>query len=219
MSRPLIKVCGIRSTEVARVALDAGADRLGLVFAPSPRRVDPDVASRLVEAVHAAWVGVFVDAPLEILEEQAEQLDLAALQLHGDESPEACRRIREATGRTVWKALRWADGAPLEEYVETVDSVVLDASSRARFGGTGQALPWHEIGERLPPAERPVPVVLAGGLDADNVAHAIEACRPEGVDASSRLERSPGEKDPARVRAFVKRARMAGAAAASGRTS
>jgi len=206
----LVKVCGVRSAAVARTALEAGADRLGLVFAPSPRRVDPDEAEALVRAVPSEWVGVFVDAPEETIARRAEALDLAALQLHGTESPERCRRLGETTGRPVWKALPWTlDLALFAEYAEAVDATLLDAVGGEHAGGSGRTLPWDDIAVSLAPDRRSAPLILAGGLDGGNVARAVAVCRPDGVDASSRLERAPGEKDPDRVRAFVDAARRA----------
>jgi len=211
----VVNVCGVRSAAVARTALEAGADRLGLVFAPSPRRIDPDEAEALVRTVPSAWVGVFVDAPDETMMRRAEALDLAALQLHGTESPETCLRLRETTGRPVWKALPWTgDPGPLAEYAEAVDAILLDAEGGKRRGGTGRTLPWDDIAAHLAPDRRAAPLILAGGLDGGNVARAIAACRPDGVDASSRLERTAGEKDPDRVRAFVDAARRAARGAA-----
>lgn len=215
MSGFLVKVCGVRRAAVARAALEAGADRLGLVFAPSPRRIDPDEAAALVRSVPSGWVGVFVDAPDGTVARRAEALDLAALQLHGTESPETCRGLGETTGRPVWKALPWTgDPGRLAEYADAVDAILLDAGGGKHPGGTGRTLPWDDIAARLAPDRRAVPLILAGGLDAGNVARAIAACRPDGVDASSRLERTPGEKDPDRVRAFVDAARRAARGAA-----
>lgn len=206
--RRVVKVCGITEPDVARAA--AGADRLGLVFAPSPRRVDEATAARLVRAVKAAWVGVFVDADVDRTLALAERLDLAAIQLHGSETPETCRRIRDGSGRPVWKAVRWdADPARVDAWAAEADALLVDAAEGDRFGGTGRALPWEDLADRWGRDRRPAPTILAGGLGPDNVARAIEALDPDGVDASSRLERAPGEKDPERVRAFVEAARAA----------
>lgn len=207
--RPFVKVCGVVDPAIARAAVRAGADYLGLVFAPSARRVDPDRARRLVDAVPASWVGVFADAPEGEAERACRDLDLAAVQLHGREDEERCRRVREATGRTVWKAVRW-DGRPesVERFAGAVDAVLVDAAADGR-GGTGRTLPWREIAERWPVEARSVPLVLAGGLEAGNVVDAVRIVRPAGVDASSRLERSPGVKDPALVTRFVEAIRDA----------
>lgn len=205
----LIKVCGLVDPADAEVARDAGADRLGMVFAPSPRRVDPAHAATLVRRVPAAWVGVFVDPDPAAAADLAQTLGLAAIQLHGDESPETCRQMREAAGREVWKAVRWTgDPGALAAYDDAVDRLLLDPGA-----GTGARLPWEAIAARLSDRPRRRPLLVAGGLDADVVGEAIAALRPDGVDASSRLERTPGRKDPDRVRAFVAAARAAAAPA------
>lgn len=211
MNAPLtVKVCGITDPGAARAAIDAGADYLGLVFARSPRRVDPVTAARLVETVAADWIGVFVDPDPEDVVDLAERLGLHGVQLHGDESPETCRSIRLTCGRPVWKAIRWnLEPARLEAYAEVADALLFDAARGERFGGTGRTLPWKRLASRLPGRPRRVPVFLAGGLDSDNVAAAVGAVDPDGVDASSRLEKAPGQKDPDRVRRFVAAARAA----------
>lgn len=206
-STPRIKVCGLARPSDARVALQAGADWLGVVLAPSPRRVPLERARELVARVPGPWVGVFVNAGAEDVARAAEALDLAAVQLHGDESPAEARRIRALAGLPVWKAVAWTgDPAPVAEWAGIADAVLLDAGGGARRGGTGRTLPWDAIAGRLPAGDRPVPLVLAGGLDAANVARAIETVAPDGVDASSRLETAPGVKDPDRVRAYVEAA-------------
>lgn len=213
-----VKVCGIADDGSARAAAEAGADYLGLVFAASPRRVSPQEAERLVAAVPAAWVGVFVDPDPDIVVSLVDRLDLTAVQLHGGETPETCRRLRAAIGRPVWKAVPW-DVAPtaVEAYATAVDLLLVDAAGGTRPGGTGRALPWEALAERLPAARRPLPIFLAGGLGPDNVSRAIEIVSPAGVDASSRLERAPGEKDPRLVRGFVSAARDAAVAARKAR--
>lgn len=206
-----IKVCGVTSEEVARVALDAGADHLGLVLCPSPRRVTLERASRLVRAVPASWVGVFADAPLEQMARVARELGLAAVQLHGRESPEQCLAVRERTGVPVWKAIP-ADGGREGAYEAAVDALLLDPGP----GGSGRTLDWDVVGARFPRSRRVVPLLLAGGLSPENVARAIREAEPDGVDASSRLELAPGLKDPGLVSAFVQEARAAAAASRNG---
>lgn len=198
-----IKICGITSEDAARSAVDAGADHLGLVFCPSPRRVTAERAAALTRAVPAAWVGVFEDAPPEEIARVAGELGLAAVQLHGAESPAECRAVRALTGVPVWKAV--ASGGESAGYEAAVDVLLLDGAR----GGSGRPLDWGGIRERFPAARRVVPLLLAGGLDPDNVARAIGEAEPDGVDASSRLETRPGVKDPRLVAEFVRRAREA----------
>jgi len=203
-----IKVCGLTEPVGARAAREAGADFLGIVFAPgSPRRLDLARAAELVARVPAAWVGVFVDPDPAEVARIAAALELAAVQLHGGESPERCREIRAAAGVEVWKALDPRAGG-LERWAEAVDAVLLDSGA-----GGGRPLPWRDLAAGLERARPAVPLFLAGGLDAANVGRAMTLLAPDGVDASSRLELSPGVKDPARVRAFVCAARAASAPA------
>lgn len=199
-----IKVCGLSTAETARAAVRAGADWLGLVLAPSVRRVDPDHARALVGEVEARWVGVFVDEAPGVIARLARELGLAAVQLHGGESPAACRALRAETGVPVWKGVRWSgDPGSMERWSEAVDVVLFDSGP-----GSGRPLPWREI--RIPPpGARPARVFVAGGLAADNVAQAVAALRPDGVDASSRLERAPGDKDVSRIQAYIAAARAA----------
>jgi phosphoribosylanthranilate isomerase len=203
-----IKICGITSEEVARAAIDAGADHLGLVFCASPRRVTLERAALLVAGVPASWVGVFADPSLEEVAGAARELGLAAVQLHGHETPALCGAVRERVGVPVWKAITPAGAGPAA-YEPTVDALLLDAGS----GGTGRTLDWSAVGTRFPRARRIVPHLLSGGLSPSNVARAIREAGPDGVDASSRLELAPGIKDPRLVTAFVREARAAGEAA------
>ena len=204
-----IKVCGITSEDVARATVAAGADHLGLVFCASPRRVTIERAVALTVEVPASWVGVFADASPSEVARAARSLGLAAIQLHGSETPDECRAVRERAGIPVWKAVDPGFPAVEEGYLEAVDALLLDSER----GGSGRALDWAAVAARFPRGRRPLPVILAGGLDPDNVARAIREARPDGVDASSRLESAPGVKDPALVRRFVSRARAEAGAA------
>lgn len=186
--------------------MEAGADHLGLVFCPSPRCVTEERAAALTRAVPAAWVGVFAHAAPADVARVARELDLAAVQLHGTESPEVCGEVRELAGVPVWKAMA-ANVEGEAGYESAVDALLLDGG-----GGSGLPLDWASVGARFPASRRVVPLLLAGGLSPENVARAIAEARPDGVDASSRLETSPGVKDPRRVAEFVRRARDARAA-------
>lgn len=200
-----IKVCGITSEDAAQAAVEAGADHLGVVFCASVRRVSRERAVELATRVPAAWVGVFADGSIEEMIDLARDLDLAALQLHGRETPALCRAVRDATGLAVWKAIGPALRGHEADYRDAADALLLDAGT----GGSGRTLDWDAVGARFPRSRRRIPLLVAGGLDADNVALAIRASDPDGVDASSRLESAPGVKDPNRIRAFVLRARAA----------
>ena len=195
-----VKVCGITRVDDALLASDLGASAIGFVFWPrSPRYLDPAgaraIAARLPGDV--APVGVFVDPSAEEVRQVAEQVGLAAIQLHGDESPAFCRelpyRVIKAVGVVGAAATRAAAGA-----VPAEATVLLDARDTERRGGTGRTVDW-EIAAEIAAARR---VFLAGGLGAANARAAIRTVRPYGVDVSSGVESAPGRKDPARLRAF-----------------
>lgn len=212
---PGVKICGCRSPEDARVAVEAGATHVGVVFATSPRQVTPEAAVEIVAAVadRARAVGVFVDAPREEVLAVARASGVAAVQLHGQESPEACAALR-AAGLEVWKGLRPRSPDELEDLVDryrkVVDAILVEGFSPAAAGGTGTGFPlaWLDgVRDRLGvggPA-----VVLAGGLTPGNVAEAIRQARPAVVDVASGVERRPGVKDRERILAFVRAARTA----------
>lgn len=204
----LIKICGITNEEDARAAVRAGADSLGFNFyRRSPRFIEPEAARRIIEGLPQGvlTVGVFVNAGApETVAGMADEAGVGAIQLHGDETPEYCRRLK---GRYVIKALRAREGfAPEDAARFETEAILLDAFSREARGGTGEVVDW-----RLASAVRKlVPrLFLAGGLSVLNVAEAIESVHPYAVDACSRLERAPGLKDAARLRAFVAAARCA----------
>ncbi len=207
MRRLFVKVCGITSPEDAQLAAEAGADAIGLVFwHKSPRAVDTERARRIAAAVPPTIVrvGVFVDAAAGEIERTVEAVGLDLVQLHGDEPPALLR----ALPRRCWKALRVgtsltaADLAPWSGAA----GLLLDTRVPGQPGGTGRTFEWTLL---RPLRDRVAFLVLAGGLDADNVARAVAAVRPDGVDVSSGVEQAPGRKDPARVRAFVAAARTA----------
>jgi phosphoribosylanthranilate isomerase len=197
----LVKICGITNAGDARLAADAGADAIGLVFAESPRHVGVEESHKVSVALpeEIIKVGIFVDEdPAEILRISREVgLDLA--QLHGDETPETVTALREA-GVKVMKALRVESAATLEAIDEyEADLFLLDAySSRAR-GGTGERFDWG-VAKSLKGRDN---IVVSGGLGPENVREAVGFFEPFGVDASSSLEDGPGRKNGELVRRFV----------------
>jgi phosphoribosylanthranilate isomerase len=208
MGRVFVKLCGITSPEDALMAVDAGADAIGLVFWPeSPRRVDVETARRIAEVLPAGIVrvGVFVDAPRDLLARTAEEAGLDLLQLHGQEQPNDL----DGLPRRAWKAVRVGpDFAPEDalRYSRKAAGILLDTRAGERPGGTGQSFDWSlaaVVREKAPF------LVLAGGLGPDNVREAIRLVRPHGVDVSTGVEHAPGRKDAGKVRAFVAAARSA----------
>jgi len=203
--RLFVKVCGITRQEDANLAAELGADALGFIFWPgSPRFIDPHEARTIVRSLppFVSAVGVFVDQPIDYVEEVASLVGLSAVQLHGNESIEYCLRIRH----------RVIKAASLEKHA--ADSLVelprqmvllLDAHDPTRHGGTGRTVDW--MAARRVAASRPA--ILSGGLTANNVAAALEAVQPYGVDVSSGVESAPGRKDRQRLLDFFAALRTA----------
>ena len=192
-----VKVCGIRRLDDALVAVDSGAWALGFIFhRASPRYIDPEDAARIIERLpgEVLTVGVFVDYPIDELNDVVRQAGLGAAQLHGAESPEYARDVEAST---IIKAFRVADAFDvdlLEPYQDC--RFLLDTYRPGQAGGTGETFEW-EIARRV---GETTPVILAGGLGPDNVREAIRVARPQGVDVSSGVEVAPGVKDPAAIR-------------------
>lgn len=216
-----VKICGITRVEDAVAAVEAGADALGLNFAPpSPRAIDPASAQNIAAAVRgrALLVGVFVNADLADIQRLVRQVPLDAVQLHGDESPQA---VADLSGVPVIKAFRLGDAGlsliasfqrECHQLGRLPDAVLLDAFQSGSYGGTGKTVDWSHAAEYHGLAgEFPAlpPLILAGGLRATNVAEAVQAVRPHGVDTASGVESSPGVKDLAQLRAFLAAGRAA----------
>ncbi len=216
----LVKICGLKTPQALDVALEAGADQVGFVFfPPSPRNLGYEAARALGQRVkgRAGKVALTVDATDEMLGEIVESLQPDMLQLHGTETPERVVAIRTRFGLPVMKALpisERADLSPIRIYANIADRLIFDARApkeATRPGGLGKPFDWRLL-ENVDPG---VPFMLSGGLDVGNVADALAITRAPGVDVSSGVERAPGEKDPDKIRAFVRAARVAAAASAS----
>ncbi len=203
------KICGITRIEDALAAARAGVDAIGLVFySKSPRAVTAVQAKAIIAALppFVTTVGLFVDATDAELTEILAAVPLDVLQFHGDESPEFC----SGYGRPYLKALRVKPGddvaAAMARYAEAA-GILLDTYVEGVPGGTGEAFDWS-----LVPRDSSQPIILAGGLDAENVAAAIAQVRPYGVDVSGGVEQSKGIKDAGKIHAFVRAVRAASAA-------
>ena len=199
------KVCGITNPGDARVAADAGADAIGLIFADSSRQVSVEEARKVTIALpdDVLKVGVFVDARPEEVLRTAREVGLDLAQLHGDEPPESVAAIRGA-GLPVMKAVRVRNAEALralERYEANL--FLLDAWSATVRGGTGKTFEWG-LAKSLKGRDN---ILVSGGLTPENVREAIEFFEPYGVDASSSLEERPGKKDHERVRRFVSAAK------------
>jgi len=198
-----VKICGITNVEDALNAAASGADALGFVFfAKSPRHVTPEAARAIIAELppFVSTVGLFVNEEPERVRRTVEFCGLDVVQLHGDEGPDACR---VAGARTV-KALRLMDASSLEGAEDfPVSALLLDAWVPGIYGGTGETCNW----ELAALAARQHRTILAGGLNPGNVAAAVSAVQPYGVDVSSGVESSPGRKDPDMVAAFIRNAK------------
>ncbi|MBO0756027.1 MAG: phosphoribosylanthranilate isomerase [Bradyrhizobiaceae bacterium] len=210
----LVKICGLNTSEAVDVALEAGADWVGFVFfPPSPRHLALDAARALGERVkgRALKVALSVDADDGLLEASIAALDPDLLQLHGKETPERVRAIQSRFKLPVMKAIaveQHKDLSAVPLYAAVADRLLFDARAprqATRPGGLGRQFDWHLL-QHLDPG---VPFMLSGGLHAGNVAEALRVTRAHGVDVSSGVERAPGEKDPDKIRAFVRATRDA----------
>lgn len=214
-----IKICGITNPEDALAAVEAGADALGLVFAPSPRRVTLERAKAIRMAVppETELVGVFVNEPFMAVHDAVLTARLGGAQFHRYPtehwSEAECDRWRDivlAGGIRVIHAFPALDAASLREDLrqlpQSVDQVLLDAFVPGLQGGTGKAFDWTLVASAK---EFNRPVIVAGGLTPENVAEAISLTHPWGVDVSSGVESSPGRKDHDAVRRFIANARAA----------
>ncbi|MCS7048699.1 MAG: phosphoribosylanthranilate isomerase [Verrucomicrobiae bacterium] len=202
-----IKICGITNLDDAMLAVELGADALGFVFYPkSVRHVSvrtaADICHRLPPFV--ARVGVFVDELEYEIERALNECLLTALQFHGEEPPGFCAKF----GAKSIKAIRLRDEDSLRlAATYDVDAILLDTYDAAAQGGTGKTSDWR-LAVRAREFVR-APLILAGGLRADNVAEAIRIVRPYAVDVSSGVEREPGRKDPEKLRRFIESVRHA----------
>lgn len=213
---PKVKMCGISKVETIPAVVEAKPDYMGLVFAPSKRQVTVDQAKTLVEELHRGYaqkygsdtehdkndtiktVGVFVNETVDNLITIANEANLDAVQLHGDEDEAFIQSLKERTNVEVWKAIQIRSAADVEEWIDSsADMLLFDAYHKDERGGTGEVFDWSS----LDAFERPF--MLAGGIDSTNVARAIRTVRPYGIDISSGIETN-GVKDDEKITAFTK---------------
>ena len=201
MNRTRVKICGITLVEDALSAVNAGADAIGLVFyAPSPRAVTIVQAQQIVAAMppFVSVVGLFVNAKQTEIESVLSKVRLDILQFHGDESASDCQQIN----LPYYKAIRVKAESNLLQYeaeFKSAKALLLDTYSDAAVGGTGQVFDWNLIPNNLT-----TPVILAGGLTAENVMQAIQQVRPYAVDVSGGVEATKGIKDVVKIAAFMR---------------
>lgn len=211
--RPDVKICGICDPADAAMAVEAGATHVGVIRVPgSPRTRPLEVATAICAAAAGARkVGVYVDVPVDTMVQEAEQLGLDVIQLHGAEPPDVVRQLR-AAGLEVWKVVKPERAEELAEAATrytAADMMLIEGHSDRGHGGVGARFPWEEIAGALDRL-RGARFGVGGGLDPDNVADAVRRFRPSLVDVSSGVEHALCRKDPARVQAFIRAARGAG---------
>ncbi len=213
----LIKICGVKTIEVARTASEAGADLIGLVFyPPSPRYLSPEAADNLVAEIpklerRPGLVGLFVNVPVGKIVTAIERYRLDYVQLSGEETPEMCAEL--ARLRPVIRALRLLAQVEIDEALVAAEpfgrldnlTLLLDTHKSGMYGGTGQTGNWA----MAQAVAQHYPTLLAGGLTPENVGEAVRQVRPWGVDVSSGVEKkdAPGEKDLEKVKKFINGAR------------
>jgi phosphoribosylanthranilate isomerase len=212
-----IKICGNTTAADALLAVDAGADAVGFVFAASPRHVTESEAAGIVARLPKTveTIGVFVDATVEEIYSTVRMCHLTGVQLHWDAAPDLPERLKSRLGQNlrVLRVLHFGEG--VAERVATyekdpnVDGLLIDSRTAVAAGGTGLAYDWGLASKTLFQNAKQRKLVAAGGLTPENVSEAIAALRPWGVDVVSGVEAEPGRKDPIKVREFVKRARAA----------
>ncbi len=198
-----IKHCGITNLDDAHRAAESGAWALGMIFwEGSPRRCEPAEAQVIGSSLRRTLelVGVFVNATLEDIDEIVQGAGLTIVQLHGDEGPSFCTEVARRTGAKVMKAARVRSRADIQAAAAFhTDFHLLDAYVEGVPGGTGETIDWEIVrGQKLAS-----PILLSGGLTADNVAAAIAVTEPFAVDVASGTESSPGVKDPVKLKAFA----------------
>lgn len=211
-----IKFCGNTSLEDALLAAEAGADAVGFVFAASPRRVTREQVAAIVPQLPEPLekIGVFVDASFEEIAEAAQMCGLTGVQLHFDAPLELTARLREKLGAAM-KILRVMHfsgevaGFPSVLDDANADGILVDSRTAGAVGGTGKSFDWIAASETIfrEAKERDYHLIVAGGLNPENVAEAIRTLAPWGVDVVSGVEAAPGHKDAAKVRAFLSKAR------------
>lgn len=201
-----VKICGVTSVRDAEIAAEAGADAIGLMlYEGSPRHISIETAQEIARnlPLYVIRVGVFVDPEPSEVFAAIQACGLNVLQFHGAETPEFCQQF----GIMTMKAFRIRDAeslVPLSSF--NTDALLLDSHVPGKAGGTGETFNWDFA---IQAKKLGRPVFLAGGLTPENVAEAIRAVQPYGVDVSSGVEISPGKKDPEKIRAFVAAARSA----------
>jgi len=200
-----VKICGITNKEDALLAVKLGADALGFIFAPSPRRITPRRAKEIIEILppFIDRVGVFVNEEISRVKDIAKFCCLTTLQFHGDESPGYCTKFHQK----IIKSFSVKGEVPRGISDYRVDAYLLDAFCEKKRGGTGKTFNW-EIARKVKKLN--FPLILSGGLTPDNVKEAIRKVKPYAVDVVSGVEASPGKKSKEKLREFIQKVKEKG---------
>jgi len=200
-----VKICGITNVDDVRCVVREGADAFGLVFAKSPRQVNPETAKKIVKAAGPLMlsVGVFVNESSERMLRIAEYCRLSTLQLHGDESAGVIRKIQKY-GYPVIRAFRIGEKEELQKINDSpADALLFDTSQAGKFGGTGRVFDWSYLKKN----KIRTPWIVSGGLNPTNVKTLLAMLDPYGVDVSSGVEQMPGKKSEKLVKEFIQNAK------------
>jgi phosphoribosylanthranilate isomerase len=222
-----IKICANTSLADAMVAADAGADAVGFVFAPSPRRMTVEQVAAIVPELPAKIekIGVFVGSSVDEISATVEATGLTGVQLHSEVTADETTKLRArfGPGVRILRVVHFETGASEHAVAAaqevsadaSADAILVDSRTATAVGGTGKSYDWVEARRTVFGAMKETKLVAAGGLTPENVAEAIATLRPWGVDVVSGVEAVPGRKDAAKVRAFIANARAAKQDAAS----
>jgi phosphoribosylanthranilate isomerase len=213
-----IKICGTTNLEDALAAAEAGADALGFVFAPSSRRISPRDAARIIAALPAPVekVGVFVNQSVELVLDTVHRSGLTGVQLHGEEDGRFARQLRDKYGSGQLRVIKVVSMrevgqgtgkglaiAAQKDAAKMFSALLLDSGGNGKGGGTGATFDWQEAAPMARLLAKRIALIVAGGLNPDNVAKALRTFHPWGVDVVSGVEQAPGKKDASKLRAFI----------------
>jgi phosphoribosylanthranilate isomerase len=214
-----VKICGLMNLETIRAITHLPIDQVGFVFAPSKRQVSPKLAGEMISLLQSCYtehapqtVGVFVNPTKDIIIQTMAEAPLDVIQLHSPETVEFCRWIKETFDVKIYKVIAVSESGEIQQqleqltpYSEVVDALLLDTYDPIVGGGTGKTFAWNRITEYLAWTRQfGLKLLVAGGLNAENVAQLIADYQPDGVDISSGVE-TEGSKDPLKIQAFVER--------------
>jgi phosphoribosylanthranilate isomerase len=215
-----VKICGNTNLEDAKLAVELGAHALGFIFAPSPRRITPIDASRIISQIdpEIETIGVFVNQPPSVVLATARRAGLSGVQLHGDEDPSSVGTLlglaaREKMELKIYKAVRMStidnSFAWDSQASKMLAGMLLDSGTPIQRGGSGRTFDWDEAAPLVRVLSRRTKIIIAGGLNAQNTPRALSLFNPYGLDVVSGVEREPGKKDPEKLRAFFEAVKQA----------